>query len=133
MIPWHVASGMHGVVMVLPRDRLKDEKGKPLHFDKVFYIGENDLYVPKDENGKYKTYAMRLLPWQPRQQGRQPVARGAVGSLSEGPASGIRLQPSHQRHQRADAQHRPRHDAGRDRQAAAYYASQTPDIVKATD
>ena len=56
MIPWHVVSGMHGVVMVLPRDGLKDEKGKPLHYDKVFYIGENDLYVPKDENGKYKTY-----------------------------------------------------------------------------
>ena len=56
MIPWHVVSGMHGTVMVLPRDGLKDETGKPLHYDKVFYIGENDLYVPKDENGKYKTY-----------------------------------------------------------------------------
>jgi nitrite reductase (NO-forming) len=56
MIPWHVVSGMHGVVMVLPRDGLKDGAGKPLHYDKVFYIGENDLYVPKDENGNYKTY-----------------------------------------------------------------------------
>jgi len=56
MIPWHVVSGMHGTVMVLPRDGLKDGAGKPLHYDKVFYIGENDLYVPKDENGKYKTY-----------------------------------------------------------------------------
>ena len=56
MIPWHVVSGMHGAVMVLPRDGLKDGTGKPLHYDKVFYIGENDLYVPKDENGKYKTY-----------------------------------------------------------------------------
>lgn len=56
MIPWHVVSGMHGTVMVLPRDGLKDDTGKPLHYDKVFYIGENDLYVPKDETGKYKTY-----------------------------------------------------------------------------
>jgi len=56
MIPWHVVSGMHGTLMVLPRDGLKDENGKPLHYDKVFYIGENDLYVPRDENGKYKTY-----------------------------------------------------------------------------
>ena len=56
MIPWHVVSGMHGTVMVLPRDGLKDGDGKPLHYDKVFYIGENDFYVPKDENGKYKTY-----------------------------------------------------------------------------
>jgi nitrite reductase (NO-forming) len=56
MIPWHVVSGMHGTVMVLPRDGLKDGDGKPLHYDKVFYIGENDFYVPKDANGKYKTY-----------------------------------------------------------------------------
>jgi len=56
MIPWHVISGMHGTVMVLPRDGLKDGDGKPLHYDKLFYIGENDLYVPKDEKGKYKTY-----------------------------------------------------------------------------
>jgi nitrite reductase (NO-forming) len=56
MIPWHVVSGMHGTVMVLPRDGLKDESGKALHYDKVFYIGENDFYVPKDEKGKYKTY-----------------------------------------------------------------------------
>lgn len=56
MIPWHVVSGMHGVVMVLPRDGLKDGSGKPLHYDKVFYIGENDLYVPRGADGKYKTY-----------------------------------------------------------------------------
>jgi nitrite reductase (NO-forming) len=56
MIPWHVISGMHGTVMVLPRDGLKDGDGKPLRYDRIFYVGENDLYVPKDENGKYKTY-----------------------------------------------------------------------------
>jgi nitrite reductase (NO-forming) len=56
MIPWHVVSGMHGTVMVLPREGLKDGDGKSLHYDKIFYIGENDLYVPKDEKGKYKAY-----------------------------------------------------------------------------
>lgn len=56
MIPWHVVSGMHGTVMVLPRDGLKDAAGKALRYDKIFYIGENDLYVPKDAAGKYKTY-----------------------------------------------------------------------------
>ena len=56
MIPWHVVSGMSGTVMVLPRDGLKDAEGKALRYDRVFYIGENDLYVPKDEQGKYKTY-----------------------------------------------------------------------------
>jgi len=51
MIPWHIASGMSGVVMVLPRDGLKDDKGKPLHYDRVYYVGEQDFYVPRDEKG----------------------------------------------------------------------------------
>ena len=56
MIPWHVVSGMSGAIMVLPRDGLKDGNGKPLHYDRVYYIGENDLYVPRDEKGKFKSY-----------------------------------------------------------------------------
>ena len=88
MIPWHVISGMHGTVMVLPRDGLKDGDGKPLHYDKLFYIGENDLYVPKDENGKYRTYetpgesyadtmevARKLVP-------THEVFNGRVGALT---------------------------------------------------
>jgi nitrite reductase (NO-forming) len=56
MIPWHVVSGMSGALMVLPRDGLKDRAGKPLKYDRVYYIGENDFYVPRDEKGKFKTY-----------------------------------------------------------------------------
>src|SRR6266516_4061668 len=56
MIPWHVVSGMSGAIMVLPRDGLKDGAGKPLHYDRVYYIGENDFYVPRDEKGKFKSY-----------------------------------------------------------------------------
>jgi len=56
MIPWHVVSGMNGAVMVLPREGLTDGNGKPLHYDRAFYIGEQDMYVPKDEKGKYKAY-----------------------------------------------------------------------------
>jgi len=57
MIPWHVVSGMSGAVMVLPRDGLKDEAGKPLRYDRVYYVGENDFYVPRDAKGKFKSYA----------------------------------------------------------------------------
>lgn len=57
MVPWHVTAGMNGAVMVLPRDGLKDHQGKSLHYDRVYYVGEQDFYVPKDETGKYKTYA----------------------------------------------------------------------------
>ncbi|MDP3898420.1 MAG: copper-containing nitrite reductase [Mesorhizobium sp.] len=56
MIPWHVVSGMSGAIMILPRDGLKDEKGAPLSYDKVFYIGENDFYIPRDESGAYKSF-----------------------------------------------------------------------------
>lgn len=56
MIPWHVVSGMNGAIMVLPRDGLKDRNGKLLSYDKVFYIGEQDFYVPRDKDGKFKRY-----------------------------------------------------------------------------
>ena len=54
MIPWHVVSGMNGAIMVLPREGLKDVAGKPLKYDRVFYVGEQDFYVPRDEDGNYK-------------------------------------------------------------------------------
>ncbi|MDF3936128.1 copper-containing nitrite reductase [Pseudomonas citronellolis] len=57
MIPWHVVSGMNGAIMVLPRDGLKDRDGRPLKYDKAFYIGEQDFYVPRDKDGKFKRYA----------------------------------------------------------------------------
>lgn len=56
MIPWHVVSGMSGVVMVLPRDGLKDPHGKPLRYDRIYYVGENDFYIPRDAKGKFKSY-----------------------------------------------------------------------------
>lgn len=56
MIPWHVVSGMSGTIMVLPRDGLKDEAGRPLRYDKVFYVGENDFYIPRDEDGNFRSY-----------------------------------------------------------------------------
>ncbi len=56
MIPYHVVHGMNGAVMVLPRDGLKDKDGSLLSYDDVFYIGEQDFYIPKDENGDWKVY-----------------------------------------------------------------------------
>jgi nitrite reductase (NO-forming) len=88
MIPWHVISGMHGAVMVLPREGLKDGAGKALRYDRIYYIGEHDLYVPRDEKGKFKTYdsvgesyadtmevARKLIP-------THVVFNGKVGALT---------------------------------------------------
>ncbi len=57
MIPYHVVHGMNGAVMVLPRDGLKDNKGNPLKYDRAYYIGEQDFYIPREANGAYKKYA----------------------------------------------------------------------------
>lgn len=56
MVPWHVTAGMNGAITVLPRDGLKDHKGNDLPYDKVYYVGEQDFYVPKDADGNYKKY-----------------------------------------------------------------------------
>ncbi len=53
MIPWHVVSGMNGAIMVLPREGLKDENGNPVKYDKAYYIGEQDYYLPQDKDGNY--------------------------------------------------------------------------------
>ncbi|WP_240201754.1 copper-containing nitrite reductase [Pseudomonas sp. PDNC002] len=76
MIPWHVVSGMNGAIMVLPRDGLKDRAGKPLGYDKVVYIGEQDFYVPRDKDGKFKRYASPAAGFADMQQ----VMRGLIPS-----------------------------------------------------
>jgi len=45
---------MNGAIMVLPRDGLKDEKGELVKYDKAYYIGEQDFYIPSSPDGKYK-------------------------------------------------------------------------------
>jgi nitrite reductase (NO-forming) len=56
MIPYHVVHGMNGAVMVLPRDGLKDAAGQPMTYDRAYFIGEQDYYIPRDENGEFIKY-----------------------------------------------------------------------------
>ncbi len=56
MVPYHVVSGMYGAIMILPKDGLKDAKGKPVTYDRAYYVGEQGWYIPKDHNGKYLRY-----------------------------------------------------------------------------
>jgi len=56
MVPFHVVSGMNGAIMVLPRDGLKDAQGKNVSYDRAYYIGEQDFYLPRDTHGAYKRY-----------------------------------------------------------------------------
>jgi nitrite reductase (NO-forming) len=57
MIPWHVVSGMAGAIMVLPRDGLRDHEGKQVSYDRVYYIGEAEFYIPRDDEGRYMRFA----------------------------------------------------------------------------
>lgn len=88
MIPWHVVSGMNGAIMVLPRDGLKDGLGKPLKYDRIYYIGEQDYYVPRDEEGNFKTYASAgdgyddMLRVMRTLTPTHEVFNGAVGALT---------------------------------------------------
>ena len=88
MIPWHVVSGMNGAIMVLPRDGLRDAEGKPVKYDKAYYIGEQDYYVPRDEDGEYEEYATPLdgmadtLEVMKTLMPTHVVFNGAVGALT---------------------------------------------------
>src|SRR5690349_19120849 len=88
MIPWHVVSGMNGAIMVLPRDGLKDGYGKPLKYDRIFYVGEQDFYVPKDDEGNFKTYESAgdgyddMLKVMRTLTPTHEVFNGAVGALT---------------------------------------------------
>lgn len=57
MVPWHVVHGMNGAITVLPKGGLRDKNGKKITYDKAYYIGEQDFYLPKGDDGKYKRYA----------------------------------------------------------------------------
>jgi nitrite reductase (NO-forming) len=89
MIPWHVALGMNGAVLVLPRDGLTDGAGKPLKYDRIYYVGEQDFYVPRDASGAYKTYdsaADSFVDMTALMRGLIPthvVFNGAVGALTD--------------------------------------------------
>ena len=56
MVPWHVTHGMNGAIMVLPREGLKDPAGNSLRYDRAYYIGEQDFYLPRDERGRFIRY-----------------------------------------------------------------------------
>ncbi len=88
MIPYHVVQGMNGAIMVLPRDGLKDGDGNPLRYDRAYYIGEQDFYIPKDANGNYKKFdspgaAMpETLEVMKTNEPSHVVFNGAVGALT---------------------------------------------------
>ena len=56
MVPYHVTTGGNGGILVLPREGLRDGYGNPIRYDKAFYFGEQDYYVPMNDDGTSKRY-----------------------------------------------------------------------------
>jgi len=87
MVLWHVVKGMNGAVMILPREGLKDRNGSPITYDKAYYIGEQDFYIPKDSNGNYKEFThpgdgfSEVLKVMKTLTPTHVVFNGAVGAL----------------------------------------------------
>ena len=88
MIPYHVVSGMNGAIMVLPRDGLKDQKGALVKYDKAYYIGEQDFYIPSSSDGEFKRYDSTAIAMGDTMQMLKTllpshiVFNGAVGALT---------------------------------------------------
>src|SRR5690606_37451753 len=89
MVAWHVVTGMSGTLLVLPRDGLKDAYGNTLKYDRIYTIGENDLYIPKDENGKYKKYGSLAESYgDTREAMRGPIPSHVVFNGNDGALTG---------------------------------------------
>ena len=65
MVPYHVVTGGNGAILVLPRAGLRDGNGKPIRYDRAFYFGEQDYYVPLNEDGtspRFGNFAEQMGP-----------------------------------------------------------------------
>ena len=71
-----------------PLEEVEDRSGRSLHYDKAYYVGEQDYYVPKDASGKYKAFdsaasAMpETLEVMKTNEPSHVVFNGAVGALT---------------------------------------------------
>ncbi len=63
MVPYHVTTGGNGGILVLPREGLRDGYGNPVRYDRAYYFGEQDFYVPMNDDGtskRYENYAQQM-------------------------------------------------------------------------
>jgi len=94
MVPYHVVTGGNGALLVLPREGLRDGFGNPVRYDKAFYFGEQDFYVPMQADGKsrrFSNFIDQMAPMIQVMRGLTPTHiafNGKYGSLT----SDIRLE-----------------------------------------
>lgn len=89
LVPYHVVTGGNGALLVLPREGLRDGYGNPIRYDRAFYFGEQDYYVPKNPDGTWKrskNFAAQMTPMQQVMNDLVPthvVFNGQTGALTE--------------------------------------------------
>lgn len=94
MVPYHVTTGGNGAILVLPREGLRDGHGDPVRYDRAFYFGEQDYYVPMNDDGtskRYDNFSVQMADWVQVMRGLTPTHvafNGEYGSLT----SDIRLE-----------------------------------------
>ena len=87
--PYHVVTGGNGAILVLPREGLRDGYGDPIRYDRAFYFGEQDYYVPKNDDGSWKrssNFATQMGDMLRVMDGLVPthvVFNGQAGALTE--------------------------------------------------
>lgn len=88
MVPYHVTTGGNGGILVLPREGLRDGYGNPIRYDRAFYFGEQDYYVPLNEDGtsrRFANYSLQMGPWTDVMKGLIPTHiafNGSYGALT---------------------------------------------------
>lgn len=89
MVPYHVTTGGNGAILVLPREGLRDGYGDPVRYDRAFYFGEQDYYVPMNEDGtskRYDNFVHQMNDWVEVMRGLAPTHiafNGTYGALTE--------------------------------------------------
>jgi nitrite reductase (NO-forming) len=89
MVPYHVVSGGNGAILVLPREGLRDGYGNPIRYDRAFYFGEQDYYVPMKADGtsrRFASFAEQMGPMLEVMRGLKPTHiafNGTYGALTQ--------------------------------------------------
>lgn len=81
-IPSHVVSGQSGVLVVLPRNGLKDQRGKRITYDRMYVISEQDAYVPTTVAENIAQHEAAIQPIMKTLTPTHIVMNGSVGALT---------------------------------------------------
>ena len=88
MVPYHVVTGGNGGILVLPREGLRDGYGERVEYDRAFYFGEQDYYVPKNPDGSFRRSANFVAQMAPMIEAMRTLVpthiafNGSYGSLT---------------------------------------------------